>query len=118
MKKIPIDPSLSADQEVRFQTDDRSTVTLRFTYNVRSKFWFLDVTVGGTTVTGVKLVPGWPLLRQYKGLTALTGDFLFLPVSADARNYPTKYEDIGKIWFLCWLDESEISAWRSVRGLG
>ena len=118
MKKIPLDPSQSADQTVRFQTEGGLSVALRFTYNVRSGFWCIDVTVGGTTLTGVKLVPGWPLLHEYRGTVDIGGDFVFLPVSSDARNCPIAYEDIGKVWFLCAFTKSEINAWRSVRGLG
>ena len=118
MKKLSVDPTLSADQELRFQTDDGSAVTLRFIFNNRSGFWHIDVTMGTQpTLYGIKLVPGWPILKQYKGELAIPGDFLFLPISQDARNYPIAYEDLGKVWFLYWCSDSEIQEWEAYRGL-
>lgn len=118
MKKIPMDPTQAADQEVRFQTDDNTSILLRFVYNVRSGFWSIDVTNGASTLYGVKLVPGWPLLKQYKATFPFPGDFLFLPVAADARNSVFKYEDLGVSWFAYWVSESEAEAWEVTRGLG
>lgn len=118
MKKLVIDPTLAADQEIRFQTSEGTPVTVRLIYNVRSGFWNMDVTAGGATLYGVKLVPGWPLLKEYKATFSIVGDFLFLPTSTDARDSVFKYEDLGVVWFAYWLTEAEAAAWEVSRGLG
>ena len=117
MRKLSIDPTIGADQELRFQAADGTSISVRFIYNVRSEFWNVDVTAGDLTLYGIKLVPGWPILKEFKALVPIVGDFLFLPVSSDARNYDFEYADIGTAWFLYWITDAEALAWEAARGL-
>lgn len=117
MKKINIDVTLSADQTLSFNTDTGEYVTLRFCYNVRSAFWYLDIQVGALVLNGLKIVPGYPLLQEQRSHLPIPGDFILLPVTADARNYPRTYEDFGKTWFLFYMSAEEAASWRAYRGL-
>jgi hypothetical protein len=100
------------------QLEDGTTVDIRIIWNSRSEWFYADITYDNVTLYGVKLVPGFPLLYQYHGEIDIPGDFLVLPITADARATGIQYDDLGVTWFLYWLNDSEIEAWRSARGLG
>lgn len=117
MKKLLVDGSLAADISLNFQIDTGELVDIRLIFNTRSGFWYADFTYAGVTMYGVKLVPGWPLLAQYHGRLGMPGDFLLLPISVDARDYPMAYEDFGVTWFLYYCNAEEIANWEALRGI-
>ena len=133
MKQLTFDPTQSAILQQRFLTTDGTLTTVTVSWNNRVQQWFADfaftqevtqLTSAGTVLVavpqnlyGIKVVPGWPLLREYRSTFPLPGDFLFLPVSAAARNAPIQYNDLGTNWWLYWLTDAEIQAWEAYRGL-
>lgn len=117
MKKILVDGGVAADISLNFQIDTGELVSLRLVFNNRSGFWYADVTYSGVTMYGVKLVPGWPLLAQYRARLGMPGDLLLLPISADAREYSMEYADFGVTWFLYYCNDAEIASWKAHRGI-
>jgi hypothetical protein len=124
MKKLAFAPSLSADQTVRFLNYDGRSVSVRLKWSGRSGFWFMDVTYQPevdqppTTLYGIKLVPGFPLLRQYSATFPFPGGFLLLPTALAMQGVEILYDDLGANWFLYLLSPAEISSWEASNGLG
>lgn len=124
MKKLALDPLLSADQTTRFLNSDGEVVSYRLNWNTRSGFWYLDVGYQPLSASemsylyGIKVVPRYPLLREYAATFPFKGDFLLMPVTDAADPSSIQYTDVGRNWFLYWLSPTEIAAWEDPRGLG
>lgn len=124
MKKLPLDPMLSADQTTRFLNSDGEAVSYRLYWNSRSNFWYLDAGYQPLSASqmsyiyGIKVVPRYPLLREYRATFPFKGDFLFMPVTSAVDPEAIGYEEIGRNWFLYWLNADELAAWEDPRGLG
>ena len=125
MISIPFDPDQGPDQELSFQTPNADAVVLRLAWNPRTSFWGMDIAyrpklaTALSTVTGLKVVPNWPILSALKASFPFDGDFMLLPVAAEAYSkMPMQFEDLGTAWSLCWLTADEVESWRSMNGLG
>ena len=121
MKQFAFDPNLSAQQTFRFVTDDATPVFATLRWNTRSEFWYLDVAKvlpDGTqsAFTGVKVVPSFPLLASVKHLYTFPGDLILLPTTSNAGD-SIGYNDLGSLWFLCWISDTEAAAWRTAHGV-
>ena len=122
MKKFSYNPFLSSQQTFRFVTDEGTAVVVTLRWNGRSNFWFLDVTqtlADGTTSSfyGVKVVASFPLLRAVQSLFAFPGDFIVFPASSGVVGQPIAFPDLGSQWFLCYLNATEIAAWKVQNGV-
>lgn len=117
MLQIPFSPQISADQEQRINLDGQMAV-MRMTWNVRSGFWFLTLSDDyGNSVSSLKVVPNYPLLRQYRSQKPITGDLICLPIDSSAT-WPPAFGDLGVRWFLFWISEAELKMWEANNGLG
>lgn len=115
MQRIPVQPSISADQLLRVALGGQY-VSLRLTWSERSQVWFADLTFEDSTMYGIKLVPKWPLLHARRAQTSFVGDLILLPRGATTTK-PT-YEELGSTWFLMYITPDELAAWRANNGLG
>ncbi len=116
MIKIPTFQRVSADTRQTIDLDGVRT-SLRLVYNTRSGFFHLSVETEGGRVDGVKLVPGYPVLRYKKEtLPDLPGDFMVIR-SDDSLGGRVEYDDLGNGWDLFYLTSEEYDTWEDVRGL-
>jgi hypothetical protein len=114
--EIPLFQNISADflQTIKL---GNQLVNLRFVWNVRNSFFHLDVipSLGGS-LTGIKVVPRYPLLSQFSGQIEFRGDFLVLKTDNSLGSLIT-YENFGQGWDLFYVDRSELITWRVENGL-
>ena len=116
MIEIPIQPSISADQTMRIELGSKM-VNMLFYYNTRNKHWALTLTDdAGKGMEAVKLVPNYPLLKQYQAQKPFAGDILLLPKDETAPKEPV-YNDIGARWGVFYLTASELAEWRRHYGV-
>ena len=86
MLSISTFQNVSADTQQTVVLDGQSVI-IRFVYNVRNEYFTLTLTdQNGNTLYGIKVVPNWLLLNQYKGFTDLVGDLVVFKVDEDAGN--------------------------------
>lgn len=111
MIAIPFNPSKSADQEITF-TGVGTPVKLRFTWNVFSESWFISF----GECAPRRAIVGFPILKSMKYLLPVRGDFM-LKRMATTTPASVGYEDLGKLWFLCYLTETEVETWGVRNGL-
>lgn len=112
---IPFDPMKSADQTLRMQLGDQ-VVELRLIWNTRSERWSMTVSGSFGTLSGLHLVPDWPLLREREAATLFEGDFIVRALTA-AVSERIGYEELGTVWGLCWMTRDEKDAWEAYYGL-
>lgn len=114
---IPFDPMKSADQEFKIQLGDQ-IAQIRLLWNVRSESWSMTLSGDFGTLTGLKLVPDWPLLREREATTTFVGDFIMRSLTAATTGGRIEYGDLGVRWGLCWMTAEEKTAWEAYYGLG
>lgn len=116
MIKIPTLQQISADTRQQIDLDGVRTA-LRIVYNTRSGFFYLSAQTEGGRIEGVKLVPGYPVLRYKKSaLPDLPGDFIVFK-SDDSLGDRIDYNDLGNGWDLFYLTAEEYDTWEDARGL-
>ena len=113
MRKIPFDPSLSADQQVTF-TGAESPCVLRFVWNVYSSAWFVTV---GDDIQPRKIVPNFPLLFSMSSRSPIKGDFIAVKATTGAPE-TIGYDDLGSTWLFAYMSAAEREAWSIANGLG
>lgn len=114
---VPMFQVRSADFLQRIELGG-SLVIIRMVWNIRSGFFFLSFTDGvGNELTGLKMVPQWPLLTPHRGSIEFTGDLLLVKTDAGAPLIPS-YESLGAGWDLVYLTPAEIDLWRTLHGMG
>lgn len=114
---IPFDPTSSANQEFKIRLgSEMATILLR--WNPRAGFWGITVTnEAQDTLKAMKVVPNWPLMREYNGSQPISGDFIVLPLSSTAIE-PVDYDQLGVDWGIFWATDSEVLEWEEDNGLG
>jgi len=114
--QLPVFQTQSADFEYTIELDNINTL-VRLTYNVRSGFWKMNLSVNGNTLYNIKLVKNFPLLKQNKALFPyLPGDFFVLKIS-DESEEDFNYDNFGTVWGLVYVTAAEYEAWREANGL-
>lgn len=117
MIQLQVFNDLSSDFE-QTVTLDSYAVTLRIMWNVRSQFWEMRVTnANEDMVSGIKMVPNWPLLNQHKALMPIPGDFLLIREDPYAGEFPT-FDNLGSLFNLYYLDADEVATWKALNGVG
>lgn len=84
--ELPVRSDLPAYE---FQVSlDSEVFTLRFAFNFREGRWSMDVadSVGTDIINGIKLVHGFPLLRQYVVEGQPPGEFILIDESGNKKN--------------------------------
>lgn len=117
MMRIPFNPAASAVQHFQVLIPGRELLELRLVWNGRASAWFVDVYSEGRAAHGLRLVGNWPLLREHRALSPISGDIVALPVSRDAPGR-IGYGDLGKSWGLYWIDPEDVAKWEAAHGLG
>ena len=116
MIKIPTFQRISADASQSIDLDGVRTV-LRIVYNTRSRFFYLSARTERGRIDGIKLVPGYPVLRYKRAaLPDLPGDFIVVRTD-DSLGETIRYNDLGNGWDLFYITAEEYDAWEDARGL-
>jgi len=116
MLQIPTFQNKSSNFKQEIQLGDR-LVELTIVWNSRSESWYITVVDGEFTLTGIKLVPDWLLLRQYHSfLPELEGDILVSKENLDVEDRIT-YENLNNGWTLNYITAEEAEQWEDDNGL-
>jgi hypothetical protein len=116
MTKIPTFQAISADAIETIELDS-VIVRVRVLYNTRSGFYHLWLETEANRLTGVKIVPGYALLRYKKAaLVDLPGDFVVFKTD-ESKGDEIEYGDLGAGWDLFYITASEYDTWEDARGL-
>lgn len=113
---IPFDPKKSADQTLRVQLGSQ-LAELRFLYNIRARAWFLDLRGSFGEALGLKITPGWPILRGRESASSFEGDFIVQPLTSQVVGQEIGYFDLGVSWGFLWMTPAEKDAWEVHFGL-
>lgn len=115
MQSIPFD---SLVPDCSFSVDLGSKqVDIRLTWNDTAQSWYMEVGYNNQVmIAGMALVPNWLLMNGSKASGPVEGDFICTRLSSLA---PDKigYADLGVTWGLCWMNETELTAWKVFYGL-
>lgn len=117
MIQIPVFNDSSAAFEQQITLGDQ-TLTLAMQWNARGSHWFLDIKTaeGADLLTSRKLVPLLPVCYSHRALVDIKGDFVLLPESDAAPEYPT-FEGLGTTHNLYWMDDTETANWEAFLGI-
>ena len=116
MIQIPAFNSTSADFEQTI-TLGTQELLIRLAWNSRARFWFMDLDdQQGHVLLSRKLIPILPLFRTHRALMPIAGDFVLMPESDVAPEYPT-FEGLGTTHTLNWLDDAELVQWETALGI-
>ncbi len=119
MKTIPVFQSISSKFKQNLVLADL-LIELEIHWNSRSNAFYMDIidTENDDILTGVKLVPNWLLIRQFRAyLPNLNGDFIVTKVDDTAGNRVT-YDNLGTGYILYFLTLDEAEEWEDEYGLG
>lgn len=116
MIRIPALQAASSNVQQRIELDQQ-IVELTLTWNSREEFFYLTITDPlGSTLSGVKVVPEWPLLRQFRGAIEFRGELMVLRTNNEVGDSIT-YDNLGGGWDLLFLTNSEVDQWEAGRGI-
>lgn len=116
MIKIPVFQSISADfvQEIEL---NGQIVNIRIVYNIRNSFFHLRFTDSeGTEITGIKIVPNYPLLEAHKAFLDFSGELFVIKVDESAEDIIT-YDNFGRGYAFYYYTNAEYDAWKVANGL-
>ena len=117
MTRIPTFQAQGVDTQQTIELDG-FLVTVRITWNERTEYFALSAETENGAAIGIKLVPGYPLLRSKRSLLPdLPGDFAVLKMD-DSLGDDIGYNDLGNGWDLIYLTAEERQTWEAARGLG
>ena len=91
---------------------------VQMTWNSRTEYWHLSISdkLGGL-ISGIKVVPNWPLLKNHRGQITLDGELMVLPTKEGLTTI--EYDGIGKDWLLLYMTEEDMTEWESyINGIG
>lgn len=106
---VVVIPTLSdgtAHYDVRVELGEDEFV-LTFRWNEREDSWAFDLATaeGEPLLSGIKVVLGWPLLRQLSDRRRPTGDFL--AVDTEGTGVEAGLLDLGQRVLLTYSDDAE-----------
>lgn len=93
-------------------------LNLYFNWNSRAEAWFLDVEYPALNhnIKGIKIVENWALLRQYKAILNIDGDFIVKCVNCPDENI--NYNNFGNGFDFFYMTATEAEEWESYHGIG
>ncbi|MGD8707101.1 MAG: hypothetical protein PVI88_00270 [Nitrosopumilaceae archaeon] len=89
-------------------------------WNSRSGAWYMDIEDNetGDSVSGVKLIPDWPVLRQYRAyIPDFDGDIMVIAIDTDVDERIT-YENLNDGYELNYITAEELEQWEDYNGVG
>ncbi|MHA2367085.1 MAG: phage baseplate plug family protein [Candidatus Hodarchaeales archaeon] len=117
MLEIKTFQSISADTLQSIDLGNGESVRMRIVNNSRTDFFTLSIAdQNDHAIDGIKIVPNWLLLDQFKAFSDLTGDFIVLKVDEEAGDEIT-YDNFGIGYTLNYLTAEEVQYWRDANGL-
>lgn len=117
MENIPTFQDISSKFEQEIILGER-IINLNIYWNSRAEAWYMDIIDDEDSLIGIKIVPGWLLLRQFKSfLPNFIGDLIVLKLDQEAENYLT-YDNLNNGWDLFYATVSEAEFWEDKYGLG
>ena len=116
MIQLPLFPTVSSNFTYNIQLEEQVCI-IKCVYNIRNGSFHIDFTDGNDNIVrGIKMVPGFPLLKYKKGFTDLNGDLMMRAVTEAAGDEIT-YDNFGTDYQLFYMTEDEIIAWEEEVGL-
>lgn len=117
MIQIPVFNATAAAFEQTITLGDQ-TLLISLQWNGRGSHWFMDLSTAESTpiISGRKVVPMLPLLYGHRALADIKGDFVLIPESEAAPEYPT-FEGLGTTHNLYWMDDTELANWEAFLGI-
>jgi hypothetical protein len=117
MLEIKTFQEISADTLQTIDLGEDESVRMRIVYNSRSGYFTMSIAdQNNVALDGIKIVPNWLLLNQFKGFVDLSGDFIVLKVDEDADSEIT-YDNFGIGYTLNYLTEDEVNQWKEANGI-
>jgi len=86
---------------------------LYFSWNARETSWYMDIQDQNENniLTGIKLVPNYPLLRQYRAYAALpAGGFILWDLNQDPISGEVTFDNFGTRYQLLFFTQEEIES--------
>lgn len=119
MERIETFQTLSSNfiQEIILGT---RTLLLTFIWNSRSEAWYLTIEDedSNNILSGIKLVPNWLLIRQYRAqLPNFRGDLIIKKTDEEVEDR-ISYENLGNGWSFFYASLIEAEQWEDYYGLG
>jgi hypothetical protein len=102
------------DRSARFSYDIElagELFRLFFSWNARETSWYMDIQDQNENniLTGIKMVPMYQLLRQYRAYATLPdGDFMLWDLRQDSDNSNVNFDNFGKRYQLLFVSREEI----------
>lgn len=102
------------DRSARFAYDIEladELFRLFFSWNARETSWYMNIQDQNEAniLTGIKMVPMYQLLRQYRAYAALpNGDFMLWDLSQDPVNSDVTFDNFGRRYQLLFVSREEI----------
>lgn len=93
---------------------------LTISWNSRSEAWYMSLedNDSGEIVKGIKIVPNWALIRQYRAnLPNFEGDIIAMSTDADVGERIT-YDNLNDGYELNYVTTEEAEAWEDYYGVG
>ena len=106
---IPIFQNVSARTSFDIELD-LVIYHLRFAWNSREGSWYMTIQDQNENdiLTGIKIVPNYLLLDQYRYLQGLPpGDFFLFDLNQIPENEQPDYNSLGKRYQLLYITEAE-----------
>jgi hypothetical protein len=117
MLEIKTFQDISADTLQSVDLENGESVRMRIVYNSRSDYFILSIgDQNNNPIHGIKIVPNWLLLDQFKGNIDLSGDFIVFKVDDEAGDEIT-YDNFGIGYTLNYLSADEVDEWKEINGL-
>lgn len=119
MIKIPVFQESSSKFNMSMVLEDL-LISLYIYWNSRSNAWYMDITdtENNLQLIGVKLVPNWLLIRQFRAyMPNLRGDFIVIKTDVTVEDRVT-YDNLNNGYTLYFYDRDEAEAWEDENGVG
>lgn len=119
MDKIPVFNAISSKWKQSIVLADL-LIDLEVHWNSRSEAFYMDIidSENDYALTGVKLVPDWLLIRQFRAyMPNLLGDFIVVKIDDTVEDRIT-YDNFGIGYILYFYNFDEAEAWENENGVG
>jgi len=117
MINLPMFQNDSTDFQYSIDLDNVS-VQLRFTYNVRSGYFRMNIATENYSLYGLKMVPDYPLLDNHKALfPELLGDIIITQVNRLDEQIDCTFDNLGTDFKVYYYNADELASWKANNGI-